>query len=366
MTTERERKFKTSLDQARILTYNTKGIEIEQLYLSPLGSNDELRIRKIGTDGLFATLKQGSGERREETEVGITPIAWRVIGPQAVARVLKTRYYLDLARNITLDTYPAGLARHYGLLEIEESLNDDITDFDPYELGAGDIPEVTGLKSASNRHLATPLERAEKTATATTNDLLRAVHAIYDPAGTPQILTIGGPSASGKSTLLKTLQQQYGSDITILTSDNYYIGKTRMQREMPTGQEDNFDHPRAIDTARLASDLSNLQARQSVTTPIYDMLASEPLTGTEQHSPTPLIVVEGLVANHPELRKLSRLSAALDAPLNERLVRRIERDRTRKAHTPETTMSTFLNIVEPSYHAHYAGFDRTADLHIDT
>lgn len=366
MAIERERKFRASLDQARALTLDAPSAEIEQLYLSPLGANDELRIRRIGSGSLLATLKQGSGERREETEVNITPLAWRVLSPQAVAKVLKTRHYLDPTRNITLDTYHNEPARHYGLLEIEEGLDDDITDFDPYELGAGNMPEITSSKSASNRQLATPLERTGSTSTATTEDLLRAVHAIYEPTGTPQLITIGGPSASGKSTLLETLRKQYGNDITMLTSDNYYIGKTRMRHEMPTGQEENFDHPRAIDTARLASDLSALRARQTATTPLYDMLTSEPLADTGQHGPTPLIIVEGLVANHPELRKLSRLSVALDAPLHERLVRRIERDRTRKAHTPETTMDTFLNLVEPSYHAHYADFDRTADLHIST
>lgn len=372
MAIESERTFK--IDRQADIRLYTRGRPyepIEQLYLSPLSSPNELRLRRIGGDALLATLKQGHGEVREETEVAITEPAWKVLSSQALARLEKTRYYLNDERNVTLDTFPSEPKLPYGLLEIEQEPNASTEAwlFDMERLKRiTNLKEVTEAEGESSRHLALPINASDRQAepTQTTEDALRAIRHLYKPDGKPTIVTIGGPSASGKSTLLEALKEDYGQDLTILSTDDYYIGKTRMRRVMPTGQEDNFDHPKAINTLRLERDLKELLKGSTVHTPIYDMLTSEPIAETREQRPAPLIAVEGIIANLPRIRNFGRLSIALTTPLHERLARRIERDRTRKGHTPEETMSAFLNQVEPSYLTYHAHHDRDAKMQIST
>lgn len=179
------------------------------------------------------------------------------------------------------------------------------------------------------------------------------------------VITISGPSGSGKTHFVKALQREF-PDSLVVGTDNYYIGKTRMKKEMPAGQELNFDHPEAIDTERLAEDIRQLQAGDAIDMPHYDMLISEPLPQTTHLLPKPLIIVEGLVANCPTLRNLSNLSIRVTAPFEVRLTRRIERDKTRKNHTPEETKEYMLNIVEPAYERYFQTNDTGVDFSISS
>lgn len=177
----------------------------------------------------------------------------------------------------------------------------------------------------------------------------------------PAIITLSGPSAAGKSTFVATLQETF-TDNAVIATDDYYRGISRMQHDMPPGQEHNFDHPAAIQLDRLAYDLRQLKNGHSVAAPLYDMLTSEPLPQTKEVTPQQLIIVEGIVANHPTIRQLAHLSICLTAPASVRLQRRIVRDQVRKGYTPEHITDIFMNSVEPSYQQYHAVNDSAADM----
>jgi uridine kinase len=169
------------------------------------------------------------------------------------------------------------------------------------------------------------------------------------------IVTISGASGSGKSTLSAQLTHAFPSNV-VLHTDDYYIGKTRMQAEMPPGEEQNFDHPAAIDMERMRRNLTKLRNGEIILGAQYDMFTSEP-TEPVIMQPASLIIVEGLAANSPRLRAISNLTILVKSTTAKRLKRRIERDRTRKGYDVATVTQIFMEIVEPSYQKYYAADD---------
>ncbi len=169
------------------------------------------------------------------------------------------------------------------------------------------------------------------------------------------IITISGGSGSGKSTLTDKLCKIFPASAALHT-DDYYIGKTRMLREMPHGEEANFDHPAAIDISQILNDLTRLANGEEILGARYDMMTMEP-SRPEIIKPAPLIIVEGLVANSPKLREISNLTIVAKSTPSARLKHLIERDEIRKGFSAAATAEAFANKVEPSYEKYFAKDD---------
>lgn len=370
MSIERERKFIIDINQAHQLKGNVVPHHLTQHYLSLSDASDELRIRRIASDftdpAYVTTLKQGSGEYRQETEIPLLASAYLALSALSQSYIYKHRYDLNLP-GLTLDTYRAGPARLYGVLELEQTIDTpDIGLFDPKSLGIDDLTEVTGRPDFSNRHLATSTKRKELPMPPHVNlvQLYPIIEKIRQNTR-PTIITLSGPSGSGKTTLLKTLRATYGADCATISADDYYIGRTAMRTHMPEGHTTNFDHPAAIDASRLARDLAALRAGHTITKPLYDMKRSEPIAWDETITPRDIVIVEGIAANLPAIRQQSDLSLVVTAPIDERLRRRMARDIDRKGHAPEETLDIFMNHVEPSYQAYFAPHDTQVDYIIE-
>ncbi len=371
MSIERERKFIASPAQTEQLSGHRIPSHITQHYLSPTGAASELRLRRTASDftdpNYVTTIKQGSGEYRQETEVPLLAAAYLSLSSLALGTVLKNRY--QLARpGLTLDSYRDSPTRAFGLLELEqENDQSDIGLFDPSELGAGDLTEVTGQPAFYNRNLAQITPQKERPMPSLAS--LEQIHSYIDKlskTARPAIITLSGPSCSGKTTILEYFKNTYGERCLTISTDDYYIGKSRMRTEMPEGHTANFDHPAAIDTTRLARDIKALRGGKTIQKPLYNMKQSEPFASSQTITPAKIIIIEGIAANLPELKQQSDLSLAITAPIEERLRRRMERDINRKGHTPEQTLSTFLNHVEPSYQTYFAGHDQAVDYLLAT
>jgi uridine kinase len=179
---------------------------------------------------------------------------------------------------------------------------------------------------------------------------------------TSVVVTISGPSGSGKSSVAKDVMRHFADEAPILLStDDYYIGKSRMQTDMPRGEELNFDHPASIDLKRLKNDVLALKNNKSIDSPIYDMFISEPTNELRHIEPSPLIVIEGIAASLPILREIADFSIRVTAPFATRLERCIKRDIHRNGRTEAAVREHFLRYVEPSYEKYYAATDRRAN-----
>ena len=133
-----------------------KHIAITQIYLTPIGSSTERRLRKVeNSEGTiyFFTQKGGSGMIREESERAISREEYLSLRASAVSKELcKTRYFIPLERSFTaeLDIYSGELA---GLIvaEVEFGSSDDALNFTPPDWFG---KEITNDQSYKNRALA--------------------------------------------------------------------------------------------------------------------------------------------------------------------------------------------------------------------
>lgn len=370
MPIERERKFLIPTRQAQdLIRPEMPRIRIEQHYLSGPQSQDELRVRRTQTlagIAYCATLKQGHGLERLETEIQLEAAAAQILIGQAEASLRKDRFVLLASAAITLDFYQGGIPDRsdYAVLEIEQQPDAaDITAFNAAALGLSQAQEVTDQPGAHNRHFATELNRIERP-TISPAEWIGEISQRLDGRTEPLVVTIGGASGSGKTTLIEQLKSCF-EQLAVISTDNYYIGKSRMESELPPAISGNFDHPSAVDIERLADQLEQLKAGQTIDQPQYSMQIGEPTGRYTKIAPARLILIEGIVANQPAIARQADLTATTQVDPGIRLARRIQRDKTRTGQTPEQIMAYVMNVAEPAYLSYHYTCDSHADYAID-
>ena len=123
----------------------------------------------------------------------------------------------------------------------------------------------------------------------------------------PLVVGIAGGTASGKSTLCRCLEQAL-QDCTVLAMhmDRYFLREKPHMRAPITGQDfEDHNHPSSFDLDALVRDLDAYRDAAEVD----------------------IIIVEGLLTlYHLPLRKRLDLAIYLDAPSDERVVRRLRRN----------------------------------------
>ena len=141
----------------------------------------------------------------------------------------------------------------------------------------------------------------------------------------PFVVVVAGGTASGKSTIVSQLVAQTGA--THLGHDRYYW-------DVPEPAGHDFDHPDALDTDRLVSDLAKLRSGESAELPVYDFTSHSRTTEVEYVEPSAIIVVEGiLVLADERVAQLADLTVFVDAPEPIRLERRMARDVAERGRT---------------------------------
>jgi uridine kinase len=179
----------------------------------------------------------------------------------------------------------------------------------------------------------------------------------------PYLIGISGGSASGKTTLLRILQDHFGpTEATLVSLDNYYRDMAAYDKYNAQGLQ-NFDHPEAIQFELFEQHLAQLLAGQSVTIREYTFNNPDRVPATITYQPTPIIIVEGiLVFHHPPVRQLLDLRVFVDAPEYVRLARRIRRDMAERGFTLEDILDQYLHNVVPMYEKYVAPHRDDCDL----
>jgi uridine kinase len=178
------------------------------------------------------------------------------------------------------------------------------------------------------------------------------------------MIGIAGGTASGKTTTAEAVAARLGPKCVLIHHDRYYRTMPTEYLGKPTAY--NFDHPDSLDTDQLIADLEQLQRGHSVSLPRYDFAQHRRSEETDRVSPCPVFLIEGiLVLADSALRERFHKTIFVHAAEEERLRRRIARDRISRGRSEEATMEQWERTVSPMHHAFVEPSRVHADLVID-
>ena len=140
------------------------------------------------------------------------------------------------------------------------------------------------------------------------------------------VIGVAGGTGSGKSTLVKRLQEAFaGADVVTLCHDYYYKAHPELTYEERTKL--NYDHPAAFDTDMLVDHVKALKANVAIEHPVYSFVDHNRTDEKVAVKPSKVIIVDGiLIFENKELRELMDIKVFVDTDADIRLARRILRD----------------------------------------
>lgn len=176
------------------------------------------------------------------------------------------------------------------------------------------------------------------------------------------IIGIAGGTGSGKTTVVKKIQERLpSSQVVILPQDSYY--KDSSDKPLEERLEMNFDHPDSIEWELLVKHLGELRGGKEIQQPIYSYLTCTRATETISIKPCKVVIVEGiLVLTNPELRQLLDLKVFVDADADDRLIRVINRDIVERGRSVNKVMERYELTVKPMHEQFIEPTKRFADI----
>ena len=178
----------------------------------------------------------------------------------------------------------------------------------------------------------------------------------------PVTIGVAGGTGSGKTTVSRAILERVGArHIAYLPHDSYYYDL----KDLPRVDRDsaNFDHPDSLDTARMISNIQELQQGVSTHIPVYDFTTHSRRTETKEITSQPVILVEGiLIFAEPTLRALFDVRIFVDTEPDIRFIRRLQRDVAERGRTVESVIHQYLTSVRPMHLEFVEPSKRYADV----
>ena len=163
------------------------------------------------------------------------------------------------------------------------------------------------------------------------------------------LIGIAGGTGSGKTSIANYLLKQFGNDeLIVIEQDSYY--KDNSNLSMDERNQQNFDHPEAIDIELFNKQMESLLGGKPVKIPIYDFSNHNRIEQLQLIEPTKIIIVEGILTLHFEsLRKLMDIKVFVDVPDKIRFKRRLSRDIKKRGRTLMSVTNQYESTVYPMY-----------------
>ena len=175
------------------------------------------------------------------------------------------------------------------------------------------------------------------------------------------VIGIAGGTASGKTTLMKNLINEFGGEVTVLSHDNYYKRHDDMLYEERCKL--NYDEPSAFDTSLMVYHLEQLRRGYPIECPVYDFTVHNRSDETVRLIPRKVIIVEGiLIFENEALRNLMDIKIFVDADADVRLCRRIKRDVNKRGRSLESVLAQYQETVKPMHERYVEPSKKYADL----
>ena len=209
------------------------------------------------------------------------------------------------------------------------------------------------------------------------------------------VIGVAGGTGSGKSTLVKRLQEAFKEEeVVTLCHDYYYKAHPELTYEERTKL--NYDHPQSFDTDMLVEHIRTLKNNVPIEHPVYsfvddhpqsfdtDMLVEHirtlknnvpiehPVYSFVDHNrtaetvlvkPSKVIIVDGiLIFENKELRDLMDIKVYVDTDADIRLARRILRDVCERGRTMQSVISQYTTTVKPMHEEFVEPSKKYADV----
>lgn len=176
------------------------------------------------------------------------------------------------------------------------------------------------------------------------------------------VIGVAGGTGSGKSTLVKRLQEAFkGDDVVTLCHDYYYKAHPELSYEERTKL--NYDHPQSFDTDMLVEHIKALKNNVPIEHPVYSFVDHNRTSETVPVKPSKVIIVDGiLIFEHRELRELMDIKVFVDTDADIRLARRILRDVRERGRSMESVITQYTTTVKPMHEEFVEPSKRYADV----
>jgi len=163
------------------------------------------------------------------------------------------------------------------------------------------------------------------------------------------LIGIAGGTGSGKTSIANYLLKKFGSEqLIVIEQDSYY--KNNSALSIDERNQQNFDHPDAIDIELFNKQLVSLLGGKSVEIPIYDFSIHNRRNQRQFVKPCKIIVIEGILTLYfQSLRKLMNIKVFVDTPDNIRFKRRLSRDVKERGRTIKSVTNQYEKTVKPMY-----------------
>lgn len=176
-----------------------------------------------------------------------------------------------------------------------------------------------------------------------------------------KIIAVAGGSASGKSSIVKHIDEYFKDDLIVIGHDNYY--KAHDDISFDQRAKLNYDYPGAFDNDLFYEDLKKLQKGNSIEMPTYDYTVHTRSNETVTINPTKIILIEGiLVLEDKRIREITDTKVFIDADSDVRLQRRILRDTKERGRSLDSVLEQFIKQVKPMHEKYVEPTKKYADM----
>ena len=176
------------------------------------------------------------------------------------------------------------------------------------------------------------------------------------------VIGVAGGTGSGKSTLVKRLQEAFdGEDVATICHDYYYKAHPELTYEERTKL--NYDHPQAFDTDMMVEHISALKNNVAIERPVYSFVDHDRKKETVPVKPSKVLIVDGiLIFENKKLRDLMDIKVFVDTDADIRLARRILRDVKDRGRSMESVIGQYTNTVKPMHEEFVEPSKKYADV----
>lgn len=176
------------------------------------------------------------------------------------------------------------------------------------------------------------------------------------------IIGVAGGTASGKTTFVNEVMSGLSTEgLGLIAQDAYYKDNSHLTFDQRCLL--NYDHPEAIDFDLMVEQIKALKAGASIDQPVYDYKIHNRTKETLPIAPKAVFIIEGiLVLHHKALRDLMDLKIFVDAPGDQRLMRRMKRDMAERGRDLDEVMQRYSQTLKPMHDAYIEPSKAHADI----